>query len=610
MKSNPSDLVAVRWGGVLKRYPGYVLGFRQPSLTCQIRVHLSEGHLSEETLAWWAGQLGLSAVSAPSSGPAADVGAGWVQALAHLAAAWQRQCRIPVAEGCRVASGPTDPSGWRTYHLSVPFVHRDAASLCLEGLIQALSDMGPAHDPTALATWRRDMHQRLQRYSEPGANRYSIVWTAARLGIPVAALNRQVLVLGHGHRARWMKSTITDQTSAIGVGLALNKMQTADLLRQAGLPGAVHQRVASADEAVATAQQWGYPVVIKPADQEQGRGVAADLRSEAQVREAFAAASAVSQQILVERWQAGQTHRLTVFHGRVFRVTQRWAGGVMGDGQHSIAALVALKQQTALSQRRAAYQDGTPLLSLDAEALSLLAQSQRTVDDIPRAGDYIRLRRRDNINAGGDNVKLSPDQVHPDNRRLAEDAALLLKLDIAGIDFITTDITRSWRDIGGLICEINAQPQLGATSHADAYPDMLGALLPDGGRIPVQLLLCPDDAALHSRVVQQAATRWGAQALSSRHGLWIDGAWRTTAFANGFAAAVALLKRPDVQQALCLMSPVEVLTYGSPTPYLDKMSTLEADTWPASERLRLPAVGALVQPYVSAAPGLRSVTKR
>lgn len=557
-------------------------------------------------------QLGLSERQEAGMPSATSAAQAWVRALVDWAGAWQRQCRIPVVEGGQVVSVKVDPaSGWHTYGLNVPFVNREATALCWEMLIQALHHIESGCSDDALAAWHREAQARLRRYSEPGANRYSILLAAARLGMPVMALNREVLVLGQGHRTRWMKSTITDQTPAIGVSLALNKQQTARVLRQAGLPGAVHQSVASADEAVVAAQRLGYPVVVKPADQEQGRGVAADLRTDAQVREAWGAAQAVSRHILVERWQAGHTHRLTVLHGRVFRITQRLAGGVIGDGQHSIAQLVAQQQTTALARHRAVtYQDGAPLLSLDPEALGLLAQYQRTPQDIPLSGEYIRLRRRDNINAGGHNIPWQPDQVHPDNLRLAEDAALLLRLDIAGVDFITPDITRSWRDIGGLICEVNAQPQLGATSHAEAYPLMLRALLPEGGGIPVQLLLCQDDETSHRTLAAQAATRWGGHAVSSRYGLWVDGAWRTAAFAHGFAAAVALLQRPDVQRAVCLMSPTDVLTYGAPSPQVDKISTLEVSTWSAAERARLQAVGAWVRPSGSASSGLRSVTNK
>ena len=41
---------------------------------------------------------------------------------------------------------------------------------------------------------------------------------------------------------------------------------------------------------------------------------------------------------------------------------------------------------------------------------------------------------------------------------MAMRAASAIGLDVAGVDFITPDVTRSYREVGGAICEINAAP--------------------------------------------------------------------------------------------------------------------------------------------------------
>ncbi|MEX0581388.1 MAG: Mur ligase family protein, partial [Mycobacterium sp.] len=101
-------------------------------------------------------------------------------------------------------------------------------------------------------------------------------------------------------------------------------------------------------------------------------------------------------------------------------------------------------------------------------ALSCLAEEGVTVDSVPAAGRWIPLRRTANITTGGTAEDVT-DSVHPDNRRLAERAARVVGLDIAGVDFLTTDISRSWHDVGGAICEVNAQP--GFRNHWMADPD-------------------------------------------------------------------------------------------------------------------------------------------
>ncbi|MEX2409654.1 MAG: Mur ligase family protein, partial [Rhodovibrionaceae bacterium] len=83
------------------------------------------------------------------------------------------------------------------------------------------------------------------------------------------------------------------------------------------------------------------------------------------------------------------------------------------------------------------------------------------------------------------------EQVHPDNIAMAERAARILGLRIAGVDFLTADISRSHFEIGGAICEVNAA--VGLRPHRVANPDrdvvspILAQTHPDGddGRIPI-----------------------------------------------------------------------------------------------------------------------------
>jgi cyanophycin synthetase len=49
-------------------------------------------------------------------------------------------------------------------------------------------------------------------------------------------------------------------------------------------------------------------------------------------------------------------------------------------------------------------------------------------------------------------------EAHEDNVDIAEEAARVVGLDVAGIDFLAPDITKPVRETGGAIIEVNAAP--------------------------------------------------------------------------------------------------------------------------------------------------------
>ncbi|HRO35532.1 acetate--CoA ligase family protein [Thauera sp.] len=455
---------------------------------------------------------------------------------------------------------------------------------------------GSMHEPS-----RRESLEELERvlgaHAIPGINPINIALAAFRAEIPVGRLLQDVLVLGQGRRARWMRSTITDRTPGIGIGIAGNKVNTALVLRAAGLPVPEQVIVRSAEGAVDAARAIRYPVVVKPADQEQGEGVQAGLCEDAMVRAAYRAASALSRTILVERHVGGFTHRLTVFQGRVLRVMRRVAGGVVGDGVSDVATLVERRLEDEIHRRRA-QRAGAPLLSLDTEALDLLARRGMAPASVPAAGEYIRLRRRDNINAGGENQPCALGDVHPANLQLAVDAAMALRLDLAGVDLIIEDISRSWLEAGGAICEVNAQPQMGANSHAGVFDAVVRELVDGDGRIPVHLVVCPDREDWHAGLSARLLQHGEVDGVSSRHGLFLPAGRVSRPFEDALGAAQALLLRTDVGCAACLMSAPDILRLGLPSDVLATIRIADETAMSAAERGALEALRPLVEPHL------------
>lgn len=520
--------------------------------------------------------------------------------FAFVQGAIQRQSRIAVSELSHVrwrkAGGGQDAG----CELVIPAPSLRATQVALKWTVTVFNALGqggairPGSQDQAQDQARDEIHAKLRPFANPGLNTFSIILAADRVAIPLHHLKRTVVVLGTGMHSRWMDSTMTDMTPAIGANLAKQKHATAAILRSSGLPGGVNEVVKSAQEAVTAAARLGYPVVVKPADREQGVGVCADIRDEASVAQAYEAAREASPTVLVEKWAPGSTHRLTVFNGKIIRVSRRIAGGVVGDGVSDIAALVEGMQQhhQHLSSKRRL---GKVLLAVDDEAIGLLKQNGLTERHVPKAGEYVRLRRRDNINAGGTNEFLALAAVHPDNQRLAIDAARLLRLDFAGIDLIMRDISRSWFGTEALICEINAQPQMGGRTQPGLYEGVLAELMGDNRRIPAHLLVCPADEARQRAALDHALGLVAPNGVSAKGGLWIDGTRSTAAFDNGFSAAQALLRRTDVRNAVCLVTAAEIARLGLPLDRWDRIEFVDHEVIGKEHAALLARVQAMIR---------------
>ena len=549
---------------------GHIHGLAQPALWGHISVDLREGADMAALDAFMA-----SVVLPPQDMPVVDTTAqGVVEHVAFWIGEVQRHARMAISLHSHVAPWPgAAPAASEVFEVALPVSAHRATAAAMVWVIKAANHCLPTLKPeaAALATLAQEgagLLQQLKRIAEPGLNLYPQLMAAFRLGLPVTRLGGRIVRLGTGAKARLMESSITDATPALGMTLARDKWLTSRMLRNLGLPGTVNERVSSADDAVAKAQAMGYPVVIKPSDQDQGRGVTANLRNDAGVRAAYATASECSKSILLEKHVDGFGHRFTLCEGELIAVSKRIPGGVVGDGQHDIVALLAMQLQDPIVQR--SFAQGR--VDLDDEALSLLAEHGLTPQSVPTAGDFVLLRRRDNISVGGRVVHQDLAQVHPDNTLLAQRAAKALYLDLAGVDILCPDITRSWRDVGGAICEVNARPQFGPGRGGGSHDRVLEKLLGRDTRIPVHLYLCAaqDEAGLVSRLGAMRDTV-GAAAISCAQGVWINDRRHSPPMASGIAAARAALADRDVASLLMALTPQEVMAHGLPIDRIDSL---------------------------------------
>ena len=103
-------------------------------------------------------------------------------------------------------------------------------------------------------------------------------------------------------------------------------------------------------------------------------------------------------------------------------------------------------------------------IKVDDAAVALLADQGYKLGDVPPAGETVKLTLTGNMSTGGISIDRTF-EAHPENVEIAEEAARMVGLDIAGIDFICPDITEPVRETGGAICEVNAAPGFRMHTH-------------------------------------------------------------------------------------------------------------------------------------------------
>ncbi|MCL4298905.1 MAG: cyanophycin synthetase [Anaerolineae bacterium] len=292
-----------------------------------------------------------------------------------------------------------------------------------------------------------------------GPSTGAIVTAARARKIPVLRVTStgSLVQLGYGVHQKRILASETSYTSAIAVDLCQDKSLTNHMLRQVGVPVPAGRMVKSAREAWQAAQEVGLPVVVKPMDGNQGKGVSVNLNSKAEVSEAFAITRQYSRKILVESYIEGYDFRLLVINGRLVAAAQRDPAQVVGDGQHTVAQLIEILNQDP--RRRPGHGSILSRVQINEAVELTLGQQDMSLATIPAPGQVVKLRHNSNLSTGGTATDVT-DEVHPRNARLAELAAQILALDVAGIDIVCSDIRRPLAEQGGAIVEVNAAPGL------------------------------------------------------------------------------------------------------------------------------------------------------
>jgi cyanophycin synthetase len=393
-----------------------------------------------------------------------------------------------------------------------------------------------------------------------GPSTKALVDEAERRGIPVIRLDpsRSLVQMGYGVYQRRVWATVTSETSDIAVDIAGNKRLTNQLLHGVGIPVPRGAPVDTFEEALSVARSIGYPVVMKPMDGNHGRGVQINLQNDEDVAKSFRYAQDESRsgQVMVESFIVGRDYRILVVDGRMIACAERVPAHVIGDGQHTISELIEITNSDP--RRGIGHEKVLTRIPVNQSVINLLEKNDLTLESVPESGAFVQLQLTGNMSTGGISRDMT-NEIHPDNIEIAEQAARIIGLDVAGIDVIADDITRPLKDQGGAICEVNAGPGFRMHTHPtegdpqDVARPVLDTLFPEGARsrIPITAVTGTNGKTTTCRMIAHILKMAGRRVgLTTTDGIYIDGTQILKGDMSGPQSAQMVLQNPTVEHAV------------------------------------------------------------
>ena len=490
----------------------------------------------------------------PTIGTLQPHGAAQPLSLAHVleVAALSLQAQA----GCPVTFSRTHETVEQgTFQVVVEYTEESVGRLAMEkaeALIRAtLSDSAFDADATIAALRELDEDDRI------GPSTGAIVDAAVARGIPFRRLTTGSLVqLGWGSRARRFQAAEIDATSAVAESIAQDKDLTKRLLHAAGVPVPMGRPVADVEDAWAVAQEVGLPVVVKPQDGNQGKGVVVNITTREGLEAAYKTASEFSDELMVERFLPGHDFRMLVVGGQLVAAARREPPQVLGDGQHTIRELVDIVNQDP--RRGSGHGTALTKVRLDDIAIARIASEGLTPESVPAQGQRVVLRNNANLSTGGSATDVT-DDVHPEIAARAIEAAQTIGLHICGVDVVCETMLKPLEEQSGGIVEVNAAPGLRMhLAPSFGRPRNVGVPMVDelyapgdDGRIPLVAVTGTNGKTTTTRVIAHLFTSHGWRtAMTNTDGVWVNGRQIDSGDCSGPKSARNALAHPETDAAV------------------------------------------------------------
>jgi len=463
---------------------------------------------------------------------------------------------LQIQAGCPVTFSRTTATNEKgIYQVAVEYTEEEVGCLSIQlarDLCTAASHLGEFDVEAAI-----DQLRGLDEDIRLGPSTGSIVNAAIARGIPFRRLTEGSLVqLGWGSKQRRIQAAEIDATSAIAESIAQDKELTKKLLHAAGVPVPLGRPVTSAEDAWAAAQEIGLPVVVKPRDGNQGKGISVNIATQEGVMTAYNTAKSFRDDVLVERYLPGSDFRLLVVGNKLVAAARRDPPLVIGNEKNTVRELVELVN--ADPRRGEGHATSLTKIRLDDIAKNRLKEQGLDENSKPAKGTRVILRNNANLSTGGTATDVT-DDVHQEVAARAIAAAQMVGLDICGVDVVCESVLLPMEEQSGGVVEVNAAP--GLRMHLspsfgkgrDVGEAVIATMFPNGedGRVPVIAVTGTNGKTTTVRLTSHLLRTHGLRVgMTNTDGVYVNGRQTDSGDCSGPKSARNVLAHPDVDAAV------------------------------------------------------------
>jgi len=335
-------------------------------------------------------------------------------------------------------------------------------SLSLAARVASRADLIRASDPRAALAHHRLADRLALLPVSPHATVNARIWSdaAGELGAEVIERERGLLeIRGDGGRSTWVWRHVTELDGPVALRLALERSLVHRRLADAGVvtPEHVEAPVTRPAPARVFVAADGGRYVVKPASGTSGgSGVTCAVQSRGDLLRAWLAAARFDSRIVVEREVPGDMYRVLLLDGEPIGAVRRRPPSVRAYGRSTLARLIVAENRRRLA---AGGSGGLALLRPDLDCVLTLRAQGLGLRAVPPEGATVAVKTSSSENAPQENEVVRVDGSEGAVRD-AVAAAAALGLRLAGVDLVTTDLSRGLRATGGAVVEVNGTPGL------------------------------------------------------------------------------------------------------------------------------------------------------